>query len=145
MHGSPVRMFSQTLKRILLAAIAAWAMLLAGCAAYQGPRIDPTGESLFTWGNPQPVAVPAGVPPGAVPIGPPTATPAPGVPIVGAPAVAAPPVATPVPFGNVQAPPVYSDPPLPAIPPQPLGVAPPIPFAPGTAVPGTVSAFSPTG
>lgn len=116
--------------RVSVLAIASLgAILIGGCATYQGPRIDPTGESLFVWpGQPAVVAAPA--PPGAV------ATPAaaptsPALP-------AAPPVAAPLPFGNVQAPPVYSDPPMPAIPPTPAavpGAVPaPYPYAPTSAV-----------
>lgn len=139
-------MFPFNPTRVSLAAIAVCAMMFAGCASWQGPRIDPTGESLFTWSNPAPAVVaPPGVPPGAVPVGPPTATPTPGVPIVGSTVATAPPVVAPLPFGNVQAPPVYSDPPLPPIAPPPLGSIPPVPFAPGSAVPGTVSPLSPAG
>jgi len=95
--------------------------MLAGCASWQAPRIDPTGERLLIWPNerPQPVMV-----------GPPVAA-----PIVAAPPglIAPPPPAAVVPpFGNVQAPPVFSEttitPPSPA--PMNSGVViPPAPVA----------------
>jgi uncharacterized repeat protein (TIGR01451 family) len=139
-------MFPHIPTRVYLAAIAACAMSFVGCASYQGPRIDPTGERFIAWPN-QPAAVPPppGLPPGSIPIGqpvpvgPPVAAPASGVPVA-APAVATgPPVAAPLPFGNVTAPPVYSDPTPPPIVPPPLGSIPPVPYAPGSAIPGTVS------
>lgn len=123
------------------------AMMIVGCASWQGPRIDPTGERFFTWPNQPPPAIvaPPGLPPGSVPIGPPVATPAPGLPVSAPAIVTGPPVAAPLPFGNVQAPPVYSDPTPPPIPPPPPGVIPPVPYAPGTAIPGTVSPALPPG
>jgi uncharacterized repeat protein (TIGR01451 family) len=108
--------------------------LASGCAMYQGPRIDPTGESLIIWpGEPQPIA----------PVPTPMVV---GPPIVGAPIVAPPPTVQPLatvvpstPFGNLLAPPVYSDPALPAVPlvasvPPPIGVPPGAP-APGLQLP----------
>ena len=134
-------MFPYIPTRVSLAAIAVCAMMFAGCASWQGPRIDPTGERFLAWPNQPPPAIvaPPGLPPGSVPVGPPVATPPPSLP-VGAPAVVTgPPVAAPLPFGNVQAPPVYSDPTPPPIVPPPPGVIPPVPYAPATAIPGTVS------
>ncbi len=127
--------------RISLAAFAVCAMMFMGCATWQGPRIDPTGERFLAWPNQPPPAIVA--PPGAVPIPAPpgvaVAGPPPSLP-VGAPAVVTgPPVAAPLPFGNVQAPPVYSDPTPPPVVPAPVGVIPPMPYAPATAVPGTIA------
>ena len=139
-HGRPVLMFPYTQMRLSLAAIAVCAMMFGGCASWQGPRIDPTGERFLTWPNQAPpgIAAPPGLPPGSVPIGPPVAVPPPGVPVAAPTVVTGPPVAAPLPFGNVQAPPVYSDPTPPPIVPAPT-VIPPVPYAPGTAIPGTVS------
>jgi uncharacterized repeat protein (TIGR01451 family) len=138
-------MFPNIPTRVSLAAIAVCAMMFAGCAAWQGPRIDPTGERLLAWPNEPPPAIiaPPGLPPGSVPIGPPVATSSPSLP-VGAPAVVAgPPIATPLPFGNLQAPPVYSDPTPPPIAPPPAvippTVIPQVPYAPTTAIQGSVA------
>ncbi len=119
--GLPVLMLPALTTRAWSAVIAVCAMTLAGCATYQGPRIDPTGEQLLVWSNqtPPPVVAPPGT-------------------------VVASAAATPVPFGNVQAPPVYSDPAMPTIPPMaPGAVIPSVPYAPATAIPGTVSAMCP--
>ena len=121
-HGQPVLMLYVVTKRVLLTAIAAFAMTLVGCATYQGPRIDPTGERLFVWPGQAP-------PPGAVVVAPP-GTVAPG------------PAVVTVPIGNMQAPPVYSDPTPPALPPA-AAVIPPVPYAPSTAIPGTVAQACP--
>ncbi|HVT29675.1 MAG TPA: hypothetical protein VHE81_16780 [Lacipirellulaceae bacterium] len=130
------------LSRVLFTAVAgSCAMVFAGCATWQGPRIDPTGERLLIWPNEQPAAVvappvpsPVAAPPGAAVV------PSPAVPVVPQPAVAPPPVApnavppnAPLPFGNVQAPPVYSDPPMPPVAPPPAGVSAPAPYIPGAA------------
>jgi hypothetical protein len=110
---------------------------LAGCASWQGPRIDPTGERFFVWpGEPQPTfAGPPGVPAATV-VGPPVAVapPAaeaasPGVPVVGP---IAPATGIGAPMGNVLAPPVYSD---------PAPIAPPIsnPYTPNVIAPAGVA------
>jgi len=113
-----VLMRSHSPSRLPSIAVALLSVLaVAGCAAYQGPRIDPTGERLFVWpGDPQPIAAApttfAPPPPGAV-----VAAPPPGAVVVApppAPVVAVQPqprVVPSSPFGNVVAPPVYSDPP----------------------------------
>jgi hypothetical protein len=79
-------MFSHETRRCDFAAmaVALWALALTGCACWNCPRIDPTGERLFVWpGETQAVVGPAGA------------------------VVPAPPVATGAPlFGNVLAPPV---------------------------------------
>jgi uncharacterized repeat protein (TIGR01451 family) len=67
---------------------------LAGCASWQSPRIDPSGERFFIWPNEAPGAV----------IGPPT-----GTSVVAAPPIA-PATGIGAPIGNLLAPPVYSDP-----------------------------------
>jgi uncharacterized repeat protein (TIGR01451 family) len=97
---------------------------MAGCASWQGPRIDPSGQRILIWPNERPPA--AVVPPlGAPVIAAPPVT-SPGAPLV------APPPAIGVPFGNVQAPPVYTDPsPVPLIQaPAPGGYGVPFPAAP---------------
>src|SRR3954466_492841 len=134
-------MFPNIPTRVSLAAIAVCAMMFAGCASWQGPRIDPTGERLLAWPNEPPpsIVAPPGLPPGSVPVGPQIPAPAPGLPIAPTAVVAGPPIAAPLPFGNLQAPPVYSDPTPPPIAPPPPGVILPVPYAPGTAIPGTVS------
>jgi uncharacterized repeat protein (TIGR01451 family) len=139
--------------RSAFAVIAACCALAAtGCATYQGPRIDPTGESLFIWpGDPAlapPPATLAPAPVGAVPITTPAAPPTPAF----APVQSVPPMVPSTPFGNVVAPPVYSDPPgmvptsplvvpaagvataAPTLPPPP-GVAATTPLAPGGQLP----------
>jgi uncharacterized repeat protein (TIGR01451 family) len=133
-------MFSYLQTRVSLTAIAVCAMTFAGCASWQGPRIDPTGERLLAWPNEAPPAMiaPPGLPPGSIPVGPSVATPPPGLP-VGAPAVVTgPPMAAPLPFGNMQAPPVYSDPTPPPIVPPPT-VIPQVPYAPTAAIAGSVA------
>src|SRR5262245_35983065 len=114
--------------RFLLCAILFGAMLCAGCASWQLPRIDPTGESLFIWSEPAPVVM--APPPGAPVVAAPLSTP----PVV---APAPPPVA-PLPMGNVQAAPVYPDVPAaplaapPAIVGPPAVVGPPVVTVPAT-------------
>lgn len=130
-------------KVLSILALAAGIVAVAGCATWQGPRIDPTGESLIVWpGEPTPVAAappivaPAPVPgaPIAVPGAPTTIVAAPpgAVAVPTAPVAAVQPLAPMVPstpFGNVMAPPVYSDPPG-AVPTTPLvGPAPGVPNA----------------
>ena len=115
---------------LLVLALVGSVVEVAGCATWQGPRIDPTGERLFVWPNEPSLVAP-------VPVGaPPIFTPAPigAGPIVG-PAPAAPVVqplpsmAPSTPFGNVVAPPVYSDPPG-VVPAAPLvGPGPGVPIA----------------
>ncbi len=99
------------------AAIVVWCVAFtAGCASWQGPRIDPSGERILIWPNEVPPAAVAG-PPGATFVPPP------------------PPIVAP-PIGNVQAPPVYSDPPAPPV--AGPAVIPPIittPPAPSTTYP----------
>jgi uncharacterized repeat protein (TIGR01451 family) len=109
------------------------ATTFSGCATYQGPRIDPTGEQFIVWPNEPPPALasppfgaPVSVPPGAATVGPPATVPAP-VAAVAPPTV---PVAAPLPFGNVQAPPVYSDPGVPTTA-APPGTIPPVQYVPG--------------
>ncbi len=135
---------TSTWRRLLLIlAIAVGMVAVAGCATWQGPRIDPTGESLFVWpGEPTPVAVAppviAPAPVAGAPLaiaGAPTtiAAPPPGmVAVPTAPVAAVQPLAPMVPstpFGNVVAPPVYSDPPG-TVPTTPLvGPAPGVPTA----------------
>jgi len=111
-------------RTLRLALLLSWCGLVAGCASWQGPRIDPTGEQLFIWQNATPQPIGSAPPPGVTVVAPP------GAPILPPPAVVAPP------FGNVQAPPVYSDPPGVPIAPAPT-VGPPIittPAPPGAAV-----------
>ena len=121
------------LRRLLIAAavLCGSAMSLAGCATWQGPRIDPTGQRFFVWpGDPQPyMAAPTVVGPAPVVVSPP-----PGAPIVSAAPVVQPlPSVVPSsPFGNLVAPPVYSDPPLPPIPTAPVAVAPPVGMVPAS-------------
>src|SRR4051812_44446127 len=108
------------------------ALTFTGCATWQGPRIDPTGERFLVWPNePPPTLVgPAVVAPGVVPAVPAPVTGAPVGPIAAAPPVPA----APLPFGNVQAPPVYSDPPTPPIAPA-AAVIPQVPGIPGAVAP----------
>src|SRR3990172_7128395 len=80
-----------------LAAIAL-AVAAGGCANWQGPRIDPSGEQILLWPNQYPSGVPY---PGAP------------APYPGAPVLAPQPTAPAIPPGNIQAPPIYSDPFLP--------------------------------
>lgn len=83
-------------------AVALCAIAVSGCASWQWPRIDPSGERLFLWPEEAPPATTYGVPP----LGPP---------------VVAPP-------GNVQAAPVWPDP-GPSVPGNPLAptvVGPPV-------------------
>src|SRR5215217_1374890 len=105
-------MFSYIPTRVSLAAIAVCAMIFGGCASWQGPRIDPTGERLLAWPNEPPPAVvaPPGFVPQPAPLGAAVIAPPPTLPGSAPALVVAPPVAAPLPFGNVQAPPVYSDP-----------------------------------
>jgi uncharacterized repeat protein (TIGR01451 family) len=120
------------LKAALLGCLAA----LAGCASWQGPRIDPSGERFFIWPNNAPVAV-AGAPVGAPMI----AAPPPGATVIQAPPPIAPAAGIGAPLGNLQAPPVYSDPtPVPApaagslAGPMGPNVIPPAVVAPGASV-----------
>lgn len=91
--------------RIRAAAILWCGAVVVGCASWQGPRIDPSGERIFICPNE----------PRLTTVGPPIATP-PAVPFSAVPPAAAP-TSTPQ-FGNLLAPPVYPDPPSPA----PFGV-----------------------
>ena len=112
-------------RRLLSCAVIAGALPCAGCASWQLPRIDPTGESLLIWPDQPPVAVVA---------------PPPGVPVVVAPGVAppfvapAPPPVVPLPSGNVQAAPVYSDVPAAPLAPAPAAIGPPIVTVPAVLV-----------
>ncbi len=105
------------------------ALLCGGCASWQVPRIDPSGESLLIWPNQQPVAVVA-PPPGATVIASPGIAPPVVVP------AAPPPIQLPA--GNVQAAPVYSDVPAAPLAPAPTVVGPPIVTVPA-------APFSPAG
>ena len=87
-------------RRLVSCAMLVAAVLCGGCASWQLPRIDPTGESLLIWPNQQPVVV-VGPPPGATVITSPGIAP----PFV----VPAAPPSIQLPAGNVQAAPVYSD------------------------------------
>jgi uncharacterized repeat protein (TIGR01451 family) len=144
-------------------------ILSTGCASWQGPRIDPSGQRLFIWPGESPTAPPqtfagppivgapiVAPPPGATIVVPPP--PPPPVPVQSLPSV------TPsTPFGNMVAPPVYSDPtpaPIPAAPlvasvpppvmqpaPVPIGPAQPMPLPPppGYAPVMPVAAIVPAG
>jgi len=133
-------MSPQSTRRISLCAIAvlqcAW--FAVGCASWQLPRIDPSGERLFVWPNQAPAA--------------PTFAPPPGAPVVvapGAPIVAPPAATVAPPFGNLQAPPVYPDvapfqgSPAPAIVPVTPVVPPPVITVPGAAPTSAVVAPTP--
>jgi hypothetical protein len=112
----------------IASAILYCAIFACGCAGWQGPRIDPTGESLLVWPNQAPPVVAA-----------PLASPIVGAPpAVVAPSGVAPPGIAP-PFGNVQAPPVYPD--VPAAPVAPPVITVPAPFFP----PGPTTATVPYG
>lgn len=141
-------------------AVALWcATALCGCATWNGPRIDPTGQSLIVWPGEAPYAAapptivgPTVVSPAPVD-GPPVVAPPPGAVIAPPPAVVAPPpVVVPMaqpgprmvpstPFGNVVAPPVYSDPTsgpveqVPLVASVPPPVVAPAPYAPPPALP----------
>ncbi|HEX5472737.1 MAG TPA: hypothetical protein VFW73_12675 [Lacipirellulaceae bacterium] len=120
-------------------------MIFTGCATWQGPRIDPTGEQLFVWPNPTPiVAAPPAPAPGVVSpspaaVGPPTTAPSVSSTIVSPSPV---PPGAPLPFGNVQAPPVYSDPPTPPIAPTAAAIPPvaPTPYVPAPVTPSLPAA-----
>ncbi len=130
-------MFRNSSKRskLLALALACCATISSGCATWQGPRIDPTGERLLLWPGESPT-----IPPPPTILGP--------APVAGAPIVVPPPVAPrfvqplqsvypSAPFGNVLAPPVYSDPamtPIPVAPPVASTPAPVIPAAPVSGV-----------
>src|SRR5690242_1316194 len=78
---------------LVIALIASMAVLVGGCATWQGPRIDPSGQRLFLWpGEPQPYVPTTVVPPA------PVITPPGTRPVIAPPAVpvAAPPVGTPM-------------------------------------------------
>ncbi len=116
-----------------------------GCATWQVPRIDPSGERFFIWPNQSPAfaAPPAAVvapPPAFVgpPVGAPPTAPPPGATYAPPGATYAPPTA---PFGNVQAPPVYSDPAPPTGPPASGGFV--SPFAPAPTAPPVITAPAP--
>lgn len=137
-------MFRQLTTRAAAYAVTLVGLLavVGGCASWQGPRIDPSGERIFIWPNdPQPVVTspfpPVVTAPGApVVTGPPVVT----SPPAGAPIITTPPPAIPpatgigAPMGNVQAPPVFSDPT--AVPPPAVGT----PYAPNVVVPGAMPA-----
>ena len=135
MPGSPT---NRTFKRAL--ALVCFTATLSGCASWQLPRIDPSGERILVWPNQPPPAV-VGPPIGTAVIAPQSAAPLVPPPVVGPP------------FGNVQAPPVYSDPPAAPITPVPVAVppvittpAPPVinaPAAPVIAVPAPPTAMLP--
>ncbi|MCI0331766.1 MAG: hypothetical protein L0228_00905 [Planctomycetes bacterium] len=122
-------------RRIVLRANAALiCAALMGCASWQGPRIDPSGERIFIWPNQAPTPVAASPVTSPFDQTPPVSAPVVGAPPPGAPVIQTPPIApiTPptgigAPVGNVQAPPVYSDP-------TPM---------PGAAVPAAGSSWNP--
>lgn len=105
------------------AALIGCVAVIAGCASWQGPRIDPSGDSLIIWPNQAPSPPPPVV---TSPFGPVVQTPPPGATVISAPppgatVIQAPPPIAPAtgigaPMGNLQAPPVYSDP-APVLPP----------------------------
>ncbi len=121
---------------LLVLALVGSFVAVAGCATWQGPRIDPTGERLFVWPNQPSLVTPAPV--GAAPVFTPAPigtgpiiAPAPTVPVV----QPLPSMVPSTPFGNVVAPPVYSDPPG-AVPAAPLvGPGPGVPIAAGPPLP----------
>ncbi len=103
------------------------AVSASGCASWQGPRIDPSGERILLWPGQTPAAV----------------APAPAVPVFAAP-VAAPgstpplPPSVGLPSGNLLAPPVYPNAGLPATPLPAItvpGTVPPAPALPTTSLP----------
>jgi uncharacterized repeat protein (TIGR01451 family) len=69
------------------------AVIASGCASWQLPRIDPSGQSLFIWPNQAPLPIAVAAPSPAIPVGAPVPAPA---------------VAAPLPT-NIQAAPVYPD------------------------------------
>jgi uncharacterized repeat protein (TIGR01451 family) len=103
--------------------------LATGCATWEPPRIDPTGEHFLIFPNAAP-AVPTPPLPGspAATVAPPFVPGAPAAPLV----VAAP--APPV--GSLQAPPVYPD--AGVLPPPPPSVVPAAAVAPPSVVPTSV-------
>jgi uncharacterized repeat protein (TIGR01451 family) len=119
--------------------------VICGCAGWQGPRIDPSGERIFVWPGETPAPVVAGPP---VVTGPPVIAPPPGAPVAPvvpapAPIVAPPAAVVPLPAGNVQAPPVYSDPTVPTVIPSAIPTAPVIPAIPAPAIDGVIPAAVP--
>jgi len=117
--------------RIRAAAMIWCGTIVVGCASWQGPRIDPSGERIFICPNaPQPTV-------GGPSMATPSVVPSPGAPTLAAPET------TPQ-FGNLLAPPVYPDPPatppltvpqaLPALPPPPATITSP-PAVSGTPTP----------
>lgn len=127
-------------------ALATCALMPTGCASWQGPRIDPSGQKIFIWpGQTPPPVTPPPPAPGTIVV------PAPGTTVLGAAAPATPPpaivttpppvVTTPLPpppsiglpAGNLQAPPVYPDAGIPASPPPVITTPPPPAVTPGAA------------
>ncbi|MGD9636425.1 MAG: hypothetical protein AB7G28_07450 [Pirellulales bacterium] len=114
-------------------AIAACALLAPGCASWQGPRIDPSGQQILIWPGqtPPPVAPPPGVAqpqivvpaPGTTVVSPALTAPTPPPPVITTPPP--PPPAVGLPTGNLQAPPVYPDAGVPSAPPQVITLPPP--------------------
>jgi len=81
----PARALSRWLRRHCAQALAWSALAISGCAGWQGPRLDPTGERIFADPNAPIVVVPPVVAPGVAPtFGAPAM---PGAPVLGAPAV----------------------------------------------------------
>jgi uncharacterized repeat protein (TIGR01451 family) len=130
---------------------AACAVVAPGCASWQGPRIDPSGERILIWPGqtpttPPPVLAPppVGAPPSFTPGT--TFPPPPGTIVTPPPVITTPPPPPPqigLPTGNLQAPPAYPDAGLPAAPPPvitvppaaPPGSPPPVITTPGAAAP----------
>ena len=120
----------------LIALVLCCTTAVSGCASWQGPRIDPTGQRFIVWPGQQPVVAPAPY------VGPPIVAPPPGA-VVAAPSPAPtstfqsmPTVVPSTPFGNVIAPPVYSDPPGMVTTGPFVGPANPVPVIPAVAVQG---------
>ena len=136
-------MSPQSTKRISLCAVAALqcAWFAAGCASWQLPRIDPSGERLLLWPNQAAAAPTFAPPPGAPSVSPVSPVIVPGAPAGMPPATVAPP------FGNMQAPPVYPDPaapvgPVPAVIPGAV-TPPPVITVPGAPPVSTTSVTAP--
>lgn len=111
--------------------IALCAVAFEGCASWQGPRIDPSGQRILIWPGDTPAAVapaPPVAPPPAFAV-PPVAPPAGPPPIVTTPTPPPPPPTVGLPTGNMQAPPVYPDAGIPTAPPPVITVPPGTPPA----------------
>lgn len=135
----------RTLLRALV--IAACALSPVGCASWNGPRIDPSGQRILVWpGQTPPPTTPPPPPPGTIlvpppgtsVVGPATSTPPPSLVTTPPPPVVTttpppPPPTIGLPQGNLQAPPVYPDAGVPASPPPIITTPPPPTTSPGAA------------